>query len=592
MLRKIRYTLLPPGSRQELLLRTLHYRLIANRFIVNQQIKKARNSYHRYKAQQDHAPFPPAPGAHAQPTVTFLLAIRNGAERLAEETLKSIRDLASPNWEVVPVLDESLSSTGWLTENLTDPRIKPALRLNDIRLKKWITVRNGASVFCNSGDIFHKSLLNHYYAVLSRGENPDIVFFDCEYQDPVSGTRPFFKPAVLTPDLLVSINYLSRALIRNSSISAFSFESRSTDDLLALEYALVLQLSKRKCSVQHIPGILVSLQDKDATLVESLLTVLKNHFTELGFKQVNVKKQGVGRQINWQHHNPSAAIIILNQNHGGWLRTLIHSIKTKTEYPDYSIVIVDNQSTEQNVLNYYQELATDQQVKVVHYDQEFNYSTAINTGVANTQAEVIVLLNNDMLVIEPDWLNELVKWASHPEIGVVGARLLHRNRSIQHAGIILGMNKYVGHLYLNAPEDYFGLAGSTMWYRNFHALTGACQAVRREVFQQLGGYDERYHLAFGDINFCLKAEQKGYRNLYNPYATLIHYEGGSRGIETPVQDILLGYEEILRDVQNGDPFFASHLSYTNIPSCLTKTEIDNLKPPMTSGLKTYVTDHN
>jgi len=160
-----------------------------------------------------------------------------------------------------------------------------------------------------------------------------------------------------------------------------------------------------------------------------------------------------------------------------------------------------------------------------------------------------------------------VQWANHPEIGVVGGKLLHRNCSIQHAGIILGMNGFIGHLYLNAPEHYRGLAGSVNWYRNFYALTGACQAMRRELFHQVGGYDERFKLAFGDIDFCLRVIKAGYRNLYNPHAELIHFEGGSRGYETPVKDILLGYEELGPWLKQDDPYFSPNLTYNPIPRC-------------------------
>ena len=134
-------------------------------------------------------------------------------------------------------------------------------------------------------------------------------------------------------------------------------------------------------------------------------------------------------------------------------------------------------------------------------------------------------------------------------------------------GGFLGMNGFIGHLYLNAPEHYHGLAGSVNWYRNFYALTGACQAMRRELFQQVGGYDERFKLAFGDIDFCLRVINAGYRNLYNPHAELIHYEGGSRGYETPVKDILLGYEELGPWLKQDDPYFSPNLTYTPIPSC-------------------------
>jgi GT2 family glycosyltransferase len=169
-----------------------------------------------------------------------------------------------------------------------------------------------------------------------------------------------------------------------------------------------------------------------------------------------------------------------------------------------------------------------------------------------------------MQVLQPDWLAELAQWALLPEIGVVGAKLLHANHTIQHAGIIIGMQGIVGHLYLNAPDHYYGLMGSVDWYRDVSAVTGACQMVRRSVFEELGGYDEEYQLVFSDIDFCLKAIKKGYRNLYDPFATLIHFEGQSRGYRTPINDLARAYEEWLR---KDDPYFSPNLTYTTIPRC-------------------------
>lgn len=558
----------PRGSRHELFLRTLYHKVMANRFIVKQKIRKANNSYRRFKKLQDNAPLPILTCPPALPAVTFFLAVRKGTENLAGRTIDSLQNLALPNWQVVPVLEDSPISIGQNAERSADPRIKPAVLWNEFALGQLITDQDGASVFCDSGDIFDKSLLNHYYAFVSSEVKKDIIYYDCEYLSSAGGPKPFFKPSALTPELLISNNYFSRGVFRNASMAAVELKIEEFSNLLALEYALALKLAARHCSIQHIPAVLVSIQGRNDAGKDALLPVLKKHYTELGFRDVEIQHDGNGRKINWQYGNPSAAIIILSRNHGNWLRTLVQSIQTRTDYANYSIVIVDNQSTETELLNYYQELEDNPQVKVVPYPQDFNYSTAINLGVASTSAEIVVLLNNDMQVIEPSWLNELVQWASHPEIGVVGARLLYPNRTIQHAGFIIGMNNYSGHLYLNAPENYFGLTGSVMWYRNFHAVTGACQAMRRTLFEQLGGYDERYRLVFGDVHFCLRAENAGFRNLYNPYATLIHFEGGSRGVETPRDDIQLGCEEIIDNFEGGDPFFASHLSYTNIPYCL------------------------
>ena len=154
-----------------------------------------------------------------------------------------------------------------------------------------------------------------------------------------------------------------------------------------------------------------------------------------------------------------------------------------------------------------------------------------------------------------------------PDVGVVGAKLLRKNRTIQHAGIIIGIAGYAGHVYLNASENYSGLFGSVNWYRNYLALTGACQMFRRDVFNQVNGYDEAYSLAFGDVDFCIRVHNAGYQNVYNPFARLFHYEGSSRGHQTPVEDILKGYDLIDQFLVEGDPYFSPNLTYSRIPKC-------------------------
>jgi GT2 family glycosyltransferase len=291
-----------------------------------------------------------------------------------------------------------------------------------------------------------------------------------------------------------------------------------------------------------------------------------------GMTGVAVQEKEAQSRVTWEIGAPRASLIILSHNNGQFLRDLVNSIFNTTDYADYSLIIVDNRSTEGDLLEFYEELKSNPRVKLVHYDEPFNYSKAINIGVEHSDGEVVVLLNNDMLVTDSTWLRELVQWAVHPQIGVVGGKLLHRNLSIQHTGIILGMNGILGHLYLNAPEHYHGLAGSADWYRNFYALTGACQAIRRELFHQVGGYDERFRLAFGDIDFCLRVAKAGYRNLYNPFARLIHFEGGSRGYETPAKDIQLGYAELMPWLEQDDPYFSPSLTYEPIPQCVLSEE--------------------
>lgn len=525
------------------------------------------------------------------PNIVFLLSITNGKEAEALKTIGSINEMRCGNWQVVPVtLEGELQRV--LQGSISDERLRSPIHSG--KIKKEIALLTGVDflIFCDAGDIFDVSLPAHFHAALSRNAAADIYYFDSEQQrGSQTPSLPFFKPTADSPELLFSINYLARGFIRYISVAQMLPSLREVDDPLVLEYELMIRLLESRASTCHIPRLLLTQTCAEEKTEAGIDEVIREHLSGKGLDGITIERGEAGRRVTWRLIEPSVSIIILNRNHGNWLRTLVNSIFTLTDYSNYSVIIVDNNSTEENVKAFYSELEKNDRVQVVHYDRDFNYSEAINTGVARSQAEVIVLLNNDMQITTPRWLGELVRWAIQPEVGVIGGKLLHRNRSIQHAGIILGMNGFIGHLYLNAPEHYHGLAGSVDWYRNYHALTGACQAMRRQLFNQVGGYDERFRLAFGDIDFCLRVFKAGYRNLYNPYAELIHYEGGSRGYETPVKDILLGYDELGNWLREDDAYFSPNLTYTPIPKCdftpnavnVRLANIENRKRALQSG---------
>ena len=557
--------LIPMGSRLELALRTLYHRLNATRPFVNARVRKAKSSYSVWKTSRPKLPVvsaTPADGA-----VTFLLAVEAGKENDALETLRSLASLTQRGWRVIPVLAAGVKWDS-VNDTLPDSRIFPPVR-EITGLRPMIEqLRTDYIVFCSAGDRFDPTLLDHFYLALGSHPAGDLYYFDCEYFNPVSGdSQPFFKPSSPSPELMLSLNYLTRAFIRSSHLAELDDRSIDKMNLQAVEYGICLDLLHRQALMHHIPAILARFDELTPDMNSAFDKVISRHLEKIINTPVTVSWSRGSRRVNWLTSEPSVSLVILNKDHGRLLRGLLESIAVITTYTNYSIVIVDNQSSEPEALRLLTELEHRPGTRVIHYDEPFNYSTAVNLGVANADGEVVVTLNNDMLVVEPGWLRELVQWAIRPEIGVVGGKLLHKNRSIQHTGIILGMNGFIGHLYLNAPEDYLGLAGSANWYRNFNALTGACQAFRREVFLKVGGYDPRFRLAFGDIDFCLRVTEAGFRNLYVPFAQLIHFEGSSRGYETPTPDIQLGYEVLKPWLEVDDGYFSPNLTYDTIPAC-------------------------
>lgn len=380
---------------------------------------------------------------------------------------------------------------------------------------------------------------------------PDIIYFDEDYLDPKSGDRslPFFKPD-WSPELMLSTNYILNAIFR-SELLKITLEQESLSDL------------------DH----LVRYSLKYADHIHHIAKVLYHFGTE---KKSKPKKRGTPKCTLPVGEN-NASIIIPTRDHERLLRKCLRSIFENTANPRYEIILVDNASSDEGTRRYYDELNLIPKIRIINYPEEFNFSRALNLGAQASQADVYIFLNNDVEAIQSDWLDELVGWAIQPEIGIVGAKLLYPDGSIQHAGIVVGLEGHAHHVFAGMPEGYSGLFGSVEWYRNYSAITGACMAMRREVFEEIGGFDENFQLAFGDVDMCLRTIRASYRVVYSPHARLIHHEGATRGKYIPVEDIRLGFERFRDIVESGDPYYNPNLSYTfRVPTLKRKFE----EPPI------------
>ena len=199
-------------------------------------------------------------------------------------------------------------------------------------------------------------------------------------------------------------------------------------------------------------------------------------------------------------------------------------------------------------------------VTVVRCVGEFNFSTANNLGASRASGDLLLFLNNDIEVLEDDWLAELAGWVERPGVGVVGAKLLRPDGTIQHGGLVMGLAGHASHAFDGGRENTYGPFGSSEWYRDLQAVTGACLMVRRSVFELIQGFDEAYQIGYGDIEICLRAGQAGQRIVYTPFARLLHHEGASRGLFVPPADVLRATLQMQPLVAAGDPYFSPNLS--------------------------------
>jgi GT2 family glycosyltransferase len=227
---------------------------------------------------------------------------------------------------------------------------------------------------------------------------------------------------------------------------------------------------------------------------------------------------------------PRVGIVIPTRDNVGVLSICIESLLQHTTYPDLRVLVVDNGSVKPETLAYLQAIE-DPRVKVLRDDAPFNFSRLVNQGAAAVDGDVLCLLNNDMQITQPDWLEEMVGWAIQDGVAAVGARLWYGEGTLQHAGIVLGIQGVAGHVHKNLPKGEAGYLHRAVLHQTMSAVTGACMVVRRSVFDELGGFDEDLGVAYNDVDFCLRARRAGLRNVWTPHAEMIHHESVSRGFE-------------------------------------------------------------
>jgi GT2 family glycosyltransferase len=268
-------------------------------------------------------------------------------------------------------------------------------------------------------------------------------------------------------------------------------------------------------------------------------------------------------RTTWKTAFPLVSIIIPTRGDGPLLKRGLQSLIRRTAYARFEVIIV--QSGEgAKVLDRLEGIAASAPgLRVLESPDPFNYSQVNNRAADQANGEVLLFLNDDVEIIDEDWLEELARWVMLPEIGVVGAKLLYPNRMIQHLGVVVGLGGHAGHLFLGAEEGDEGPFGSTEWYRDVTAVTGACLMIERDTFQAVGGFDEAYELAFGDIDLCLRVREHGLRVMVTPFARLIHHEGATRGRYTPYPDMQHGAEALMALIHRGDPHFNPNLSYAS-----------------------------
>lgn len=487
-----------------------------------------------------------------EPLISVVMPVYNTPEKWLRKCIDSVIAQTYQNWELCIAND---ASTSRHVKAVLDEyaRKEPRIRVVHRPVNGHISLSSNDALARAQGE--YVALLDHDDELPSRAlfevaraivQNPHwkLIYSDEDKIDE-AGRRydPYFKPD-WNYDLFLGQNCVSHlgvyqtALMRE--VGGFRQGMEGSQD-----WDLALRCIERLGSheIGHIPQVLyhwraisgstaLGVGEKDYAGNAGLRAV-RDHLGRIGCK-ADVEMVGAGRvrvKRSLPNELPRVSLIIPTRDKVELLRTCISSILAKTDYPDFEVLIVDNQSSEPATLEYFVELAAEPRVTVLRYDAPFNYSAINNYAAARATGQILGLVNNDIEVESTEWLREMVTHALRDDVGAVGAMLLYPNDTIQHAGVVLGMHGIAGHVYAGLPRDHSGQMGRALLVQEMSAVTAACLIVRKTVFDEVEGLDEGLCVAFNDIDFCLRVRAGGYRNLWTPYARLYHHESASRGYE-------------------------------------------------------------
>jgi GT2 family glycosyltransferase len=464
------------------------------------------------------------------PRFAFMVDARGADDRWLDTSLQGLLGLYYADWTALVLSDRD-----------------PLMRHGDRRLKSvrsWgealeaMQAQGGEYVIVLSPGVELRAHALTAMAVFIDA-HPDVVAVYAD-EDRIDAYRdrydPWFKPD-WDAELLLGQDYLGAfACIRADRVPAALDIGRLPGPLLGWAVKLYATAGLRRRHVGHLAQMLSHVHDgSPATHVPdeaSARAMLRHHLAQTGSNAAVERAPRGGLRVRYPLPTPAppVSIVVPTRNAHALVRQCIESIRGLSTYPHFEILLVDNQSNEPESLRYFEHLAESGQASVLRYAAPFNFSAINNFAVAQASGEVVCLLNNDTQVITPGWLEEMVSLAVRPGIGAVGPMLYFPDDTIQHAGVVLGLGGIAGHRFLRCHRGYTGPRERLTHVQSVAAVTGACLVIRKAIYEQVGGLDEvDFEVAYNDIDFCIRVQERGYRNLWTPFAELYHYETATRG---------------------------------------------------------------
>ncbi len=525
-------------------------------------------------------------------TFSILVPLYNTPRKFLTEMMDSVRNQTYGKWELC-LADGSDAEHGYVGELCRryageDKRIiyKKLERNEGIsgNTNECFRMATGEYIaLFDHDDILHPSVLFEYMKVICE-QDADYIYCDeatFKNGDIDHMITLHFKPDYAIDNLRAN-NYIchfsafSRHLLEGTELFRSQFDGSQDHDM-------ILRLTTRAKRVVHVPKLLYYWRSHKASVasdisaklycIESAKGAVADHLRTCGMEHFEITSTRAFETIFRIRYQltayPKLSILIANKDHYEDLSRCVSSILEQSTYENYEIIIVENNSTTREIREYYEEIGRHPRVRVVTYEGPFNYSRINNYGASFAEGDFLLLLNNDTQVITVNWMEEMLMYAQRRDVGAVGAKLYYEDKTIQHAGIVLGLGAHrtAGHTHYKVNIENVGYMGRLCYAQDVSAVTGACLLVRREWFDRLGGLDESFAVALNDVDFCLRLRGLGLLNVFTPFAELYHFESKSRGLDDSSERAARYDEESARFrekwkavLEAGDPYYNPNFS--------------------------------
>lgn len=526
------------------------------------------------------------------PKISILVPLWNTPQDFLQEMIGSVQKQTYGNWELCLAdgSDDDHAYVGEYCRRLaeTDGRIVyQKLQRNEGisgNTNQCYKLATGEFIgLFDHDDILHPCALYEYVKVINE-QDADFVYCDeATFKSPDIDKMitMHFKPDYAIDNLRAN-NYIchfsvfARNLLEGTELFRTQFDGSQDHDM-------ILRLTDNARKVVHVPKLLYYWRahagsvagniEAKPYVVEAARGAVADHLRRHGFSHFTITSTRAFETIFKISYEiigePKISIVIPNKDHTEDLRRCIKSIVEKSTWENYEIIVVENNSETKEIFSYYEELKNNPQIKVVTYDGEFNYSRINNLGVSQATGDYVLLLNNDTQVITVNWMEELLMYAQRQDVGAVGGKLYYGDKTIQHAGVVIGLGAHrtAGHVHYRQKRENLGYMGRLCYAQNMTAVTGACLMVKKALYEEAGGLDESFAVSLNDVDFCLKLRSMGYLNVFTPFAELYHFESISRGLDDKGASAERYNDESARfrkkwekELAAGDPYFNPNFS--------------------------------